>query len=851
MIPSAWSEAEAPPPAYTCAVCGGAFAVEDVYDQQGTIVCKACVESQSAPAAGAPEPGVCAGCGTELLADQAEQVDGQLMCPSCAMAAAARASILPTAGPPRRGAQAKKSSGIGAWVIAGGVVAAIVIVAALVIRNSANRQSSSPSSPSPLAKAIAPPSQGVSAQPQPRPSDRAANAWEQSNGARLATLRQEASGLAANGDLTGASARYQELLALEKAAPQPGNSLVGQIRHDQDAWDAVRTKLAAAAAPAPITTAPAQIAPQPVATDSGPRWEQQHGTQIAQLLSRARAAGNDDFKAALAYQQLFDLVGGHMSDISDPALKQQIDSAAASRAKLLTRIKSSPQAMTLTAQTLLASGLEALQRRRFQAAQESLSDARKLFDRNIKIAQRVKDPDYLTDLHALAVVYLRTKQVPKAGELFADTAPLSKAVEREPTRQLIINRATVDIIQRTMAVRAAKTIKEYMDRHPNQLDEQMINLLGTAIAVGEEHAGSRSFLNQLAQYYAKLNDQLEKARPGEKRWGVQWLPAAEAQMKIDEQRKAIQAAQRLTQETNAAFNEWERQKQLYQPSGPDRLRHTSKANVDAAEARFHGLQAAADQARRQIPSAPWLTEPEPVLPMEPPPAVLVSAQPVHSEPTTPEPPPLTSPEGSGPPPAPEVAPAPSSPPVIAPTVERHSLAFAIDKLRLLTAADVVGDAKQVRLTDSQAGSLQARVIAKQDQLALLEVDSSQTRGLPYLNLASSFSGGPVRCAAIPEENIFVPEPKLLTGEAAAPPSEGEWFVSLAEHPRLPGSPLLDSSAQVVGAVFPATRDDPRAKLRAVTLAQIRQFLSANSALPAAPSANPDPSAVFEVTVEEQ
>jgi hypothetical protein len=90
---------------------------------------------------------------------------------------------------------------------------------------------------------------------------------------------------------------------------------------------------------------------------------------------------------------------------------------------------------------------------------------------------------------------------------------------------------------------------------------------------------------------------------------------------------------------------------------------------------------------------------------------------------------------------------------------------------------------------------------------------------------------------------------MLSGQAVAPPHEGPWAVSLADHPRLAGSPLFDGQGLVIGVVI-AKRDDLKNHLPAVTLAQLREFLSSHAALPAAPSGRPDPMNVLEVTVQE-
>ena len=79
------------------------------------------------------------------------------------------------------------------------------------------------------------------------------------------------------------------------------------------------------------------------------------------------------------------------------------------------------------------------------------------------------------------------------------------------------------------------------------------------------------------------------------------------------------------------------------------------------------------------------------------------------------------------------------------SVPRYALAFAIDKTRLISSADVVGQVDKVRLEDAQGQPYTARVIARQEHLALLELDAGQGQFSSYLNLAENFSGGTVTC----------------------------------------------------------------------------------------------------------
>lgn len=768
VIPQEWREEapsqQSPSPQYTCAVCGGQFGGEHVYDQHGTLICKTCFGNQSLVAAATP--------------------------------AASGLPGGPSAGRARSATTRRKApSRLTGWIIAAVVLAAAIGGAVWAVKSTQPRQVATSRSNS------EPPRPQINLTP-----DRA-------------------------------------IVSAAKSA-EPVN---------QTAAPAVPPPRPSAVSTAVVepTTKPA-----PVAATLSPTltWEQQNRGQIEQLLKQVdlRLANGDKFGAAMAYRRLFDLIGSHLPEIHDPALNQRLADAASSRGKLLVQIKSSPQAVSFTADSLLSSGLAALSQQRWEAALESLSDMRQLIERNSKPFERTKDPRYLRDLHALAVAYLQTGRTARAGELFGETSPLSRQIEQSPTRELVINRAVTDITQRTNAVRAAKTIKEYLDKHPDQADEQMLNLLLTAIDIGQQHTASKTYLNQLGDYYRKLTEQLEKAHGGgEKRWGVEWLSAADVDQKFEEQKRAIVQAKKLQQQRDAAFSQWERQKQLYIPQGPQRIRYTTKANVDAAERRYNELAAAGSDAASKIPIPPCLTEVHPVLP-EPSTIAMASAQPVRGEAdssavvahTPSESTGTTSDSGaSG-----EPEPPPVTPKV---AVQRFALAFAIDRLRLITTAQVLSDASEVRLEDGQGAVLAVKVIASDERLALLEAQASEVPGgaLHYLNLADFFTGGAVKCAAIPEANIFGPSSKLLAGEASSPPSQGPWTANLSEHPRLAGAPLLDGHGNVVGVVV-AGRDDPNTKLPAVSLRELRDFLIAHDAMPQALCPAPDPTDMFEATIQQ-
>lgn len=876
------------PSSFVCTVCRRAFDVTDVYEQQGAIICKSCFAAQQRAAdegrdaadGSHEEPIVCAGCGAAVPPGQIEEWDGQLLCATCATLAAARpvsavASV-------RKAAPAKRSSST-AWIVAAAVTVVVGTAIGLAIKFAPRSQGTpvATDSTSDAAPKVQPHVQSPIVAPGAAPALTSSDALPQLVALRRQGLEQESAN-----DLKSAAATYGQLVHLAQSVANPSDGVKQQLATARSALASINGRLNPVSAgrtpsnahPATEPSEAVAIAKPPASSEGGTSqspsvpapsgdWEQQHAGQIRTLLNEAesRLAANDSFKATLIYQQLFQLVGPHLSDIRDAELKRQVSAAATTRGRLLVQLKSSPQSVSLTADTLLASGLAALQESHWQAGLESLSDVRALFEKNVKLAERARDPKYLMALDGMAVAYLKTDQTPKAGELFDDAAPLGKAVDRDPTREMVVNRAAVDLIQHTKAMRAAKSLETYLQKHPGDApDEELLNLFGTALFIAEQHTMGKSKLEEYAVIYKRENERLEKTRPGEKRWGVEWMSASEVDRKMAERQQALTEAANLSRQAANAYEQWQHLQELYNSYSPGGLRRASAGQVQAAERSYNNYASSARAAASRIPDMPWLKQFDPVIPPMPGGVTAVAtATPGNSpgdagssvftipsvtfhEPparTATTPPSTDSPGDSASPRS--IA---TKPPVHI-AAQRHALAFPIDRARLISSAEVVGDAKQVRLEDAQGQTYAAHVLARQDALVLLELDAGQPQFATYLAVADSFAGGPVSCSCVPQENVFGPQPASLKGEAVAPPAQGAWAVSLADHPRLPGSPLLNEQQQVVGVVV-AKRDDVRTRLPAVSLNALREFLSANTALAARPSPAPDPMNVLELTVQE-
>lgn len=702
--------------------------------------------------------------------------------------------------------------------------------------------------------------------------------WEQTHAPQLSQWRSEAKSMEISGDLRGAQFRYQKMLDVAKADGQPSAGVAALLADAQHSFDSITSKIgpppAVAVAPPPGSegsaastqpTTPAVAmtpavgpASQPttpvIADDSGANWEPFHRPQILHWAADAEAfeKKNQPVEALARYQQIVDLVGDHRATLTDPQLKTTVAAADASRKRLVLAVRGSDEAKAFTAKALLAGGLRAEQDGKWTAGLDALTDSSRLLAAALKPVDRYRDKTYLTCLDGMAVAYFNLKQVQKSGQLFDDDEPLGRGTlpTSDPSRTLIWNRAVNDITQKFNIMRAIKTIQGYMQKH-HEDDEPMTNLLGTACFVADEsNPPNRKVLDEAIGFYGQRSNDLERSHPGERRWGIQWLPEADAQQKFDAYNKAIEDLQTKIREKSAAENHVSELQ-----TGAHRA---SAKELTAAKTKLTEATAALKSAHDAIPRPPWLTDLQPIVPtLEEPKTVVASADnnlttPADS-PTTPAqstPADPTLPSVAGPPPS---TPAEPSTPAVNTTPDlpvapagRTAAAFPVDSTHLVTAAEPIGNATRVRVQDTDGNEYYARVAARSDHLALLEVSSSDVNGsLPYLNVAPIFlEGGQVQCAAIPQASIFAPSAALISADAPVPNSP-KWLVAMSDHPRLAGSPLLNASNQVVGVEI-AGRDDPKQRIPAVTLTELQKFLQDNHAVPATENMKPDPLAICQV-----
>jgi hypothetical protein len=155
-------------------------------------------------------------------------------------------------------------------------------------------------------------------------------------------------------------------------------------------------------------------------------------------------------------------------------------------------------------------------------------------------------------LHDAAIEAFRAKKLTEATALIEKAFAATPAEQR--TRPLVLNRAIIDLTQRTFVMRAVRELSEYLRQHP-QPDEQAQDILGAALNIAADNPRWKHGSVWQAAYteWARRDEQLTASRPGYHRWGPLWLDDAQfaqmqsdrsaAQRDVDEQAARVDRAQ--------------------------------------------------------------------------------------------------------------------------------------------------------------------------------------------------------------------------------------------------------------------------------------------------------------------
>jgi hypothetical protein len=232
-------------------------------------------------------------------------------------------------------------------------------------------------------------------------------------------------------------------------------------------------------------------------------------------------------------------------------------------------------------------------------------------------------------LHAMAYPLLRDKQYQKAA------TPLESAYKARPPAQqprpLLLNHALLDIALKQNAMRAVKDLRDYLAAQ-EQGDEQAVNLLGAALQVAErdERMSETELYQSAEKQLAQSIKLVERARPGERKWGNEWKSQAEfgdLDAKRDASRKSVhearQAMQKALHEAEQAAAKVDR---IEDKGGAGKKKVVAKrsANLDAArresadaEKQLADRKAALEAARKNLFEPTRSTDLSPIDPATP------------------------------------------------------------------------------------------------------------------------------------------------------------------------------------------------------------------------------------------
>jgi hypothetical protein len=440
-----------------------------------------------------------------------------------------------------------------------------------------------------------------------------------------------------------------------------------------------------------------------------------------------------------------------------------------------------------------------------------------------------------------------------------------------PPRSLACDLALA-LAQTRNQMRAAKVLKEYLTTHPTPLDEPALNAMAAALFQADEQVRRNAFYAQVGQFYDQYNTKLEATRPGEKRWGTSWLPAAEADQKLKAfltKRSSIEDLTRRVANDEAAYNSAAEDAAVEaRSSHPGAGARVAALNNQMKLAKDDYAKAQTELAKAQegfetppIDATLAVVEPEAA-------TALASAAPVSAEPIPAGgtdltavkpafPDPVLPGQLFGSDPTRPVGPAPARPaPAGAPTViaarpaepapkrrlriESNAVAFPVGPDLVVTTADAVSNATSITLQIPSADTMNAEVVSKDDAsgLALLRVAGKR---MVYLPLADAFTPGPTTCISFPEVNLFDPVAATIPGNiAAVQGTPGKFTVNLSRSPRLGGGPLM-VNGKVVGVQL-ANRDSDQRAIAIATLDDLKKLLAA-AGEPGTPTPGFDPKAI--------
>lgn len=499
-----------------------------------------------------------------------------------------------------------------------------------------------------------------------------------------------------------------------------------------------------------------------------------------------------------------------------------------------------PGTATKNVDALIKFGSDAILAGDYAAARDAFFDAVSIESRNVRA------------LHGLGLSFLYLNQHQRAAHYMQRAIDASGG---KPERPVILNMAMVQIAM-NQPMRAVKITLDYLDANKKEADEAMLNAMGSGLFLCDYFSRRNPIWGKSADFYVQYQKVVEATKPGQKRWGVEWLPASEASAKL----KAMKEADAKVDQIGDRLDDQERKvldakRAVYRAEvglakgmASSQSVIQAKIKVERELTEFNKIareyDAAADAVVR--PLFPRVLTPVAIDDLSPTtgaanfrvsmadaiykealdkaakapnPAKRPTAEPTEESKTAPAKP-TPAPEA---PPTPIVALRPEAGRKV--RVTQYAAAFAVSENLIVTAAAPLVDAVQIDLQSTDGSALKAEVVRKDEKsgLALLRL-SGGDRKLVYLNIAEAFAGGDLTCVAFPTVDLFNPNAEILGGTAESP--KAGWTIKLTRHPRLAGSPLL-AGGKVIGVVL-AGREIPFDQLPAAGPEALKQLIGGDA-----------------------
>ncbi|HEX8914535.1 MAG TPA: hypothetical protein VF796_19455, partial [Humisphaera sp.] len=170
------------------------------------------------------------------------------------------------------------------------------------------------------------------------------------------------------------------------------------------------------------------------------------------------------------------------------------------------------EAAKRSADVLASQGHEALAAGDFKAARDCFLDATLLERTNRR------------SFEALGYAYLKLGDARRAAT--AMESALAAPSLTPPGRSLSVNLANT-LLRSRNPMRAAKVLKDYMATRPGAVDEDVLDAYAICLGQAGDEARLTKLWTECVTFYNQQNAKLEATRPGQKRWGVDWLPEYE------------------------------------------------------------------------------------------------------------------------------------------------------------------------------------------------------------------------------------------------------------------------------------------------------------------------------------